>query len=89
VALATPQPPTLPRFPVAEAPSDKQPAGPLWISAAEAAAHLGMTIEALKARAREGRLGFREGGRWRFSLADLQRYAETIEHRHTRRFPRR
>ena len=76
----------------APAPHTEQPPQPpssLWIPAAEAAAQLGLTIEALKARAKEGRLGFKEGGRWRFSPADLKRYTDAIESRYLRRFPRR
>ena len=71
-------------------PRPEQPApGCLWIPASEAAAQLGLTIEALKARAKQGLLGFKEGGRWRFSSSDLKRYTETVEKRHLRSFPRR
>ena len=78
-----------PSRPATQPHAEQPKVGPLWITAAEAAAQLGMTIEALKARAKEGRLGFKEGGRWRFSPADLKRYTDTVESRHLRRFPRR
>jgi hypothetical protein len=59
-----------------------------WISPAQAAATLGVTIEALKKRAKQGKIGFKEGARWRFSLADCLRYMERIENRYLKTCPR-
>ncbi len=86
VSEPTPRPKPTPRL---AAPAERPPAGPLWIPAPEAAAYLGLTLEALKGRAKQGLLGFKEGGRWRFSIADLQRYTQTVETRHVRSLPRR
>jgi hypothetical protein len=74
------------RLPLTPTPAVVQPHQ--WISAAQAAAALGLTIEALKKRAKQGKIGFKEGARWRFSLADCQRYMERVEARYLKVCPR-